>query len=171
MHFKTDTLKCILFSCPQFTIQFSLSVTFHRWMFGLPSVWAIQCQVVCEKDSQDTIFLYICFSYPNSCLRHNCTFLFIQRMLQYRWQWHCEEEKISQLCWIRHKERVMLGDQLSRRSRNDPSPHFRSPICGAGCLSISETKSWHCCSRAGIEGTRQGGVNGEKYTRLPCTEK
>lgn len=34
-----------------------------------------------------------------------------------------------------------VGKQLSRRSRNDPCPHFRSPTCGAGCLSILKQKA------------------------------
>lgn len=34
-----------------------------------------------------------------------------------------------------------VGRQLSRRSRNDPCPHFRSPTCGAGCLSILKQKA------------------------------
>lgn len=38
-----------------------------------------------------------------------------------------------------------LGQQkeagIHEWSRNGPPPHFRSPICGAGCLSIHETKS------------------------------
>lgn len=148
INFKTDTLKCILFSCPQFAIQFSLSVTFHLWIFELPSVWAIQCQVLCEEDSQDTIFLYTCFFLSKQLFK-------AQRYILI----HSEDlaTQVAVALW-RTENKPTLSDQAERKghvgrlgqqkeagihewSRNGPAPHFRSPICGAGCLSIHETKS------------------------------
>lgn len=80
-------------------------------------------------------------------------------------------EKIIQLCWIRRKERVMLGDWLSRRelacttqegSRNDPSPYFRQHTgLGASLHLKQQPPSLSLLPRVCIEGTWQWGVNGE----------
>lgn len=40
-------------------------------MFGLPSGWAVQCQVVCEEDSRGTIslYIYICIFFSKQLLK------------------------------------------------------------------------------------------------------